>query len=196
MANNEKDTNTGHGHVWARPDGLMAKCGGPGLCKECSLDAQKVAEQPVAAGLPERIRPEDGPHYSVNKASEYGFLAGYNACHEAFTAWLSKTAQALPERADYRIGTHDKQTGWNEYRDAVEPLFTQVQARVAELESRDPRNWSDRQILDFLGIAFRNVDVVGEIHLREIRQGFQHMAGEEITTDGLPRTGLAQQVSQ
>lgn len=27
--------NTGHGHVWKRPDGLIAKCGGPKLCVEC-----------------------------------------------------------------------------------------------------------------------------------------------------------------
>lgn len=30
--------NTGHGHVWARPDGATARCGGPGLCSECSRD--------------------------------------------------------------------------------------------------------------------------------------------------------------
>lgn len=36
---NKPGTNTGHGHVWARPDGLKAKCGGPGLCVECSRDA-------------------------------------------------------------------------------------------------------------------------------------------------------------
>ncbi len=31
-------TNTGHGHVWERPDGLKARCGGPNLCRECSAD--------------------------------------------------------------------------------------------------------------------------------------------------------------
>ena len=30
--------NTGHGHVWERPDGVKARCGGPGLCKICSRD--------------------------------------------------------------------------------------------------------------------------------------------------------------
>ena len=33
--------NTGHGHVWRRPDGLRARCGGPGLCRECSRDAEQ-----------------------------------------------------------------------------------------------------------------------------------------------------------
>lgn len=31
-------TNAGHGHVWARPDGLKVRCGGPGICIMCSKD--------------------------------------------------------------------------------------------------------------------------------------------------------------
>jgi hypothetical protein len=31
-------TNTGHGHVWERPDGVKARCGGPVICAECSRD--------------------------------------------------------------------------------------------------------------------------------------------------------------
>lgn len=34
-------TNTGHGHVWQRPDGVKARCGGPGLCITCSVDKAK-----------------------------------------------------------------------------------------------------------------------------------------------------------
>jgi hypothetical protein len=30
--------NTGHGHVRPRPDGVRARCGGPGLCNECSQE--------------------------------------------------------------------------------------------------------------------------------------------------------------
>ena len=29
-------TNTGHGHVWPRPDGRKARCGGPRFCQECA----------------------------------------------------------------------------------------------------------------------------------------------------------------
>ncbi len=35
-------TNTGHGHVWERPDGEKARCGGPGMCPECNRDAARV----------------------------------------------------------------------------------------------------------------------------------------------------------
>ena len=30
--------NVGHGHVIPRPDRVRARCGGPRLCRECSLD--------------------------------------------------------------------------------------------------------------------------------------------------------------
>lgn len=34
--------NTGHGHVYPRPDGSRVRCGGPTMCKDCALDfAQK-----------------------------------------------------------------------------------------------------------------------------------------------------------
>lgn len=35
-------TNIGHGHVWSRPDGSRARCGGPGMCDACSRDAAWV----------------------------------------------------------------------------------------------------------------------------------------------------------
>lgn len=38
--------NTGHGHVFPRPDGVKMRCGGPGLCKECSKDHAR-AKQPL-----------------------------------------------------------------------------------------------------------------------------------------------------
>jgi len=31
-------TNVGHGHVWARPDGSKARCGGPSICQACARD--------------------------------------------------------------------------------------------------------------------------------------------------------------
>ena len=30
--------NFGHGHVFPREDGVIYRCGGPGLCSECSID--------------------------------------------------------------------------------------------------------------------------------------------------------------
>jgi len=28
----------GHGHVYPNPDGIVARCGGPGFCEECKAD--------------------------------------------------------------------------------------------------------------------------------------------------------------
>jgi hypothetical protein len=37
------DRNVGHGHVFPRPDGRRAKCGGPPLCRECTRDQSLAA---------------------------------------------------------------------------------------------------------------------------------------------------------
>lgn len=39
-------SNTGHGHVWKRPDGVTARCGGPVLCLSCRADAKFYATPP------------------------------------------------------------------------------------------------------------------------------------------------------
>lgn len=31
--------NIGHGHVYERPDGVKARCGGPRMCHACAIDA-------------------------------------------------------------------------------------------------------------------------------------------------------------
>jgi len=38
-----KPSNTGCGHVFPRPDGVRARCGGPGVCSACSKDAAREA---------------------------------------------------------------------------------------------------------------------------------------------------------
>lgn len=46
-------TNSGHGHVWPRPDGSRARCGGPGMCSVCSVDRIELdkARQTVAESV-------------------------------------------------------------------------------------------------------------------------------------------------
>lgn len=43
-------TNSGHGYVWKRPDGLLARCGGPALCSECKVDAVLVGQRKAQGG--------------------------------------------------------------------------------------------------------------------------------------------------
>jgi hypothetical protein len=46
---NVPGTNSGHGWVWQRPDGVHARCGGPGMCRECREDKERVVT--VAADI-------------------------------------------------------------------------------------------------------------------------------------------------
>lgn len=45
-----RGTNAGHGHVWERPDGLKARCGGPAMCAECARDAAQPSTSGEDAG--------------------------------------------------------------------------------------------------------------------------------------------------
>ena len=38
-------TNTGHGHVWPRPDGTRMRCSGTYMCKECQADAAQFGHK-------------------------------------------------------------------------------------------------------------------------------------------------------
>ena len=58
-------TNSGHGHVFPRPDGVKARCGGPAICPECAHDceqlhilaAQRAVAPTEAAGCPNSAAP-------------------------------------------------------------------------------------------------------------------------------------------
>jgi hypothetical protein len=45
----EGTENVGHGHVYKRPDGARAKCGGPGLCSQCAEDLARLNEPTSSA---------------------------------------------------------------------------------------------------------------------------------------------------
>jgi hypothetical protein len=38
----EGTKNTGHGHVFTRPDSTVMRCGGPGMCTECTKDLETL----------------------------------------------------------------------------------------------------------------------------------------------------------
>lgn len=53
----QKTSDCGHGHVYPRPDGVKARCGGPGLCGLCSRDqglllASQKSPSPTEPAMP------------------------------------------------------------------------------------------------------------------------------------------------
>lgn len=47
----EKGENSGHGHIHPRPDGVMTRCGGPGICNECSIESLVVERDKALLSL-------------------------------------------------------------------------------------------------------------------------------------------------
>lgn len=52
-------SNTGHGHVFPRPDGARARCGGPALCGSCRADAARKSADETAP-IKRRVWLNDG----------------------------------------------------------------------------------------------------------------------------------------
>ena len=53
--------NVGHGHIFPRPDGHRAKCGGSAICPECKKDmARKAADESNCHGLADEFMALDG----------------------------------------------------------------------------------------------------------------------------------------
>ena len=48
--NTPENANVGHGHVFPRPDGNRMRCGGPGMCAECSKDQARKDARATAHG--------------------------------------------------------------------------------------------------------------------------------------------------
>lgn len=61
-------TNTGHGWVYKRPDGRVARCGGPKICKECADDlVQKHRE--ITAMHKNAVTAETIAENAINKVT-------------------------------------------------------------------------------------------------------------------------------
>lgn len=95
--------NVGHGHVFPRADGVKMRCGGPGLCPECSADAS-------------RARTALAQHSPASDLDPLNLAPHAEAFNEA-PAEALKPEQAEAERPEvvawqYRV-TAGPQTGWS-----------------------------------------------------------------------------------
>lgn len=79
--------NVGHGHVWERPDGVKARCGGPGLCSDCRADDMRLREARDYT-TPEQVA-------ALIKAKDY-----WHSEKQAAEATIRELKNALREIAD------------------------------------------------------------------------------------------------
>jgi len=70
--------NFGHGHVKPRPDGLKSRCGGPGICPQCSNELGQ-------------LRLMQGTNYSVSNDSQNAY-----GCHSFSNAELQAIGAGQP----------------------------------------------------------------------------------------------------
>lgn len=138
----------GHGHITPRADGVVMKCGGPGLCAVCT------AEQEAKGAQVGEFQRED--RYIVIKREDLVALhrdafGPTQVAIEAFYAGLRSIELQLPRR-DYLVIEGD----WPEY----EPTWAAIQARV---EGRDALATQPAVQFNPEPVAHLKVEVLGRI---------------------------------
>jgi hypothetical protein len=135
--------NSGHGHVYPRPDKARARCGGPALCGKCAADAARKEREerpPVSADWPP-VRP-GAPITEPCIAVPEGF-AGSDA--EAVALAVAGAVQAIAlERDSWR--SHARTTYDNLAR--VVETYPQTGFAASESALEAARDW-----LAYLGEA-------------------------------------------
>lgn len=99
--------NSGHGHVWERPDGVKARCGGPGICTQCSLDLARMSNNEPPAPAPVVSSPNERAAFEKWAEPEMFDLLRHQADSEtyrnvltrnAWDAWRARAAQVETSR--------------------------------------------------------------------------------------------------
>ena len=94
-------TNTGHGHVWPRPDGVKARCGGPKMCPECARDYAAFHSPPMT---PEQTKDERAFAWLI-ETGDHMYWTGRRADMTSFTSdHMDAVRFARKEDADRLIG--------------------------------------------------------------------------------------------
>ncbi|WP_185833280.1 hypothetical protein [Pseudomonas aeruginosa] len=152
--------NVGHGHVFPRADGVKMRCGGPGLCSECTADASRARAalaQPSPA--PELERPEvaevafvlrnigamdaediDGDNVDLRFEDAEGRDTG---CDVSIVEYAEKAAD-LFEQHDRIVGELRAEIAQlrqhkNDYMDAGQETYRALQNEIREREAEIAR---------------------------------------------------------
>lgn len=91
-------TNVGHGHVFPRADGVKMRCGGPGLCSECTADASRArAALAQPSGEVVVTKNESGAIVSVTRQDKEGRVLSVIAESATLTAQAEQAEAERPE---------------------------------------------------------------------------------------------------
>ena len=97
-------TDTGHGHVWPRPDGAKARCGGPRLCVKCARD--RALYQPTTDGGSPMPNVQTTRTTKLAGGGEGPTLAELRAFLDSATDWAdTSTVRFASSRGDQREGS-------------------------------------------------------------------------------------------
>lgn len=131
---NAVGTNTGHGHVWKRPDGVRMRCGGPRMCAACAKDAALLASTVLAGqeALAEPSTAGDFAQQNEQNPSSQPDVAGVRERLEAFLRLVDRSPE---DDEDFTI--EDK---------LARQVVMQVRTIVAEIDrlSAEVETWKER----------------------------------------------------
>jgi hypothetical protein len=141
--------NRGHGHVFPRPDGKVARCGGPAICSVCAGDLARKNAMEQHPSAP----PEAKGYVVATDALERleRLVAVISEPLVAFTAELSGERDAAVERARQAEALNGRLTkalaymvdqypttswgGANDARDAAQGLLREIEQEGATMGS-------------------------------------------------------------
>lgn len=179
-------TDVGHGHVWKRPDGSRARCGGPTICKTCANDlawveaAKKGEDVPTVVEADNEIEPVIKPpinriehkdvedfrtgNYTVRNAlNQYQHIALKSAIYpgKGTPFGLMYTALGLAEAGEVqnKVKKGFRDDNWIEFHGAVSARGREVVFNPVKPERREQITKELRGLLWYIAATASELDI-------------------------------------
>jgi hypothetical protein len=182
------DRNTGHGHVFQRLDGLKARCGGPALCTECSLDmARAEVAQRAQQSLPDECCFRDCREPPVAN-SKWGAICYGHSFRLAEGAQYWYAAPSSNEQADISDIYAWVRAMFDGHFPSMDQLARKFyECRSHETRDDDPARWLLRWLNNRGGLGFEKHGLIDAV-----LEGRAYVRNDQLYTDG-PTPPPAQQ---
>lgn len=159
----------------ALPVGTSLYVSAPSVVLESALRKIMEAHRFNVASLP--VTDVHSICFDALTSSGYFNFSSEHAAFQAYAIAKGWEPHMLKRRSD----NPDVYEDWG-----VQPEWCAWKARAAlnggaVAGQSDPCSWKDGQVLEFLGVALRNVELQGTVKLSEIRQGFEYMRDGRIS---------------